>query len=69
MYSGFIERSNFAYPVRFFSESVAGGRVKQSPWTLQQEPHRWLFPRGVLKYLTLTPCHSKIYICWRLQNS
>ncbi len=36
-YSGFTERSNFfAYPVRFFCESVAGGRVKQSPWTLQQ---------------------------------
>ena len=28
---------NFAYPVRFFLESVAGGRVKQSPRTLQQE--------------------------------
>ncbi len=24
------------YPVRFFCESVAGGRVKQFPWTLQQ---------------------------------
>ncbi len=35
-YSGFTERSNFAYPVRFFRESVAGGRVKQSPQTLQQ---------------------------------
>ncbi len=36
-YSGFTERSNFAYPVRFFRESVAGGRVKQSPQTLQQQ--------------------------------
>ncbi len=36
-YSGFTECSNFAYSVRFFHESVAGGRVKQSPQTLQQE--------------------------------
>ncbi len=27
----------FAYSVRFFRESVADGRVKQSPQTLQQE--------------------------------
>ncbi len=36
-YSGFTERSNFVYSVRFFRESVAGGRMKQSPRTLQQE--------------------------------
>ncbi len=36
-YSRFTGRSNFAYSVRFFRESVVGGRVKQSPQTLQQE--------------------------------
>ena len=34
VYSGFMECSNFAYSVRFFRESVAGGGVKQSPRTL-----------------------------------
>ncbi len=34
-YSGLVECSNFAYSVSFFF--LAGGRVKQSPWTLQQE--------------------------------
>ena len=38
MQSGFTGRSDFAYPVRFFRENVAaGGKVKQSPRTLQQE--------------------------------
>ncbi len=36
LYSGFSLRWNFRIPFGFFRDSVAGGRVKQSPRTLQQ---------------------------------